>query len=101
MFCLVSLTTLGGAPRIDFPLSSLTSLTFSDFGSVIGSVISILTLEVGETSATLFNALEKVLQEESKRLYPRPVSSSLALGSPFQLSFYLKQLSIQFLGLLI
>ena len=93
---------------MDFPLSSLTSLTFS----VFGSVISILTLEVGETSVTLFNALEKVLQEESKRLYLRPVlsdaafwkfniSSSLALGSPFQLSSYLKQLSIQFLGLLI
>ena len=93
---------------MDFPLSSLTSLTFS----VFGSVISILTLEVGETSVTLFNALEKVLQEESKRLYPRSVlsdaafwkfsiSSSLALRSPFQLSSYLKQLSIQFLGLLI
>ena len=47
---------------MDFPLSSLTSLTFS----VFGSVISILTLDVGETSVTLFNALEKVLQEESK-----------------------------------
>jgi len=60
VFCLVFLITLGGAPRIDFPLSFLTLFTFS----VLGLVISVLTLEAGETNKTLFNALEEELQEE-------------------------------------
>ena len=61
MSCIVSLTALGGALKVDFPLSCLTSLTFS----ILGSIISGLTLEAGEKkTTTLFNALEEVLQEE-------------------------------------
>ena len=32
--------------------------------SILGSIISGLTLEIGETNTTLFKALEEVLQEE-------------------------------------
>jgi len=60
VFCLVSLATLGRAPRMDFPLSFLTSLT----SLVLGLVISDLILEARETNTILFNALEEVLQEE-------------------------------------
>ena len=60
MFYLISLTILEGAPRMDLHLSYLPSLTFS----ILGSVISGLALEAGETNTTLFKALEEVLQEE-------------------------------------
>ena len=66
-FFLTSLTTLGGALRMDFPLSFLTLLTFS----VLGSIISGSTLEVGETNTILFKALEEVLQEERKSDHTR------------------------------
>ena len=45
---------------MDLHLSYLPSLTFS----ILGSVISGLALEAGETNTTLFKALEEVLQEE-------------------------------------
>ena len=45
---------------MDFPLSLLSSLTFS----VLGLVTSQLSLLAGETKITLFKALEEVLQEE-------------------------------------
>ena len=45
---------------MDFPLSLLSSLTFS----VLGSVTLELSLLVGGIKITLFKALEEVLQEE-------------------------------------
>ena len=45
---------------MDFPLSLLSSLTFS----VLGLVTLNLSLLVGGTKITLFKALEEVLQEE-------------------------------------
>ena len=54
------LTNLRGCSRMDFPLSLLSSLTFS----VLGLVTSQLSLLAGETKITLFKALEEVLQEE-------------------------------------
>ena len=72
LFCLVSfLQTLGGAPRMYFPLSLLSSLTFS----VLESITSKLSLLVGGTKITLFKALEEVLQKEREWSYPRPVLS--------------------------
>ena len=52
--------TLGGALRIDFSLSFLSSLTFT----VLGSVTSQLSLLARGIKMTLFKALEEVLQEE-------------------------------------
>ena len=52
--------TLGGALRIDFSLSFLSSLTFT----VLGSVTSQLSLLARGIKMTLFKALEDVLQEE-------------------------------------
>ena len=88
-FCIVSLlTNLGGAPRIDLPLSCLSSLTISILGSVI-SRFSIRSKRE-KKKKTLCKALEKVLHEDRDWSYPRPVfldevfwklsiSSSLAL----------------------
>ena len=45
---------------MDLPLSCLSSLT----NSILGLIISGLTLEAGGTKTTLFKALEEVLQEE-------------------------------------
>ena len=54
------LLTLWGDPRMEFPLPSLPSLTFS----ILGLVSSNLSLLVGGTKMTQFKALEEVLQEE-------------------------------------
>ena len=54
------LKNLRGAPRMDFPLSFLSSLTFS----VLVLVTSQLSSLAGGTKMTLFKALEDVLQEE-------------------------------------
>ena len=45
---------------MDLPLSCLSSLTVS----IWGSFISVLALESGETNTTLFKALDEVFQEE-------------------------------------
>ena len=52
--------TLGGALRIDFSLSFLSSLTFT----ILGLVTSQLSLLARGIKMTLFKALEEVLQEE-------------------------------------
>ena len=73
LFGLVSFfMTLGGAPRMDFSLSSLPSLTFS----VLGSVSSKLSLLAGGTKMALLKALEEVLHEEREWSYPRLVLSN-------------------------
>ena len=68
------LPTLGGAPKMDFPLSLLSSLTFLVLISVT-SLLSELSLLVRGTKITLFKSLEEVLQEEREWSYSRPILS--------------------------
>ena len=75
---------LGGAPRIDLPLSRLFSLAIS----VLVSFFSRFSLLVGETKIVL---LEEAIWEELESSYPKPVVSEANFwSSTFHLALHWK-----------
>ena len=62
-------STLGGAPKIDFPLSK-----FSLAISILNLLFLELTLSTGETNTVVLD--EEILGEEKS--YPKPVLSEVA-----------------------